>query len=400
MADAGGVAPTPTRAWLVAAGAGFGLLGATVAVHGAAVPLLRERFDVPTATAGLALPVHAAAALVGTVVWGLVDRRGWHRAGLRAGGLLVAAGAVATAVAPGFGALLAGTALLGAALGIVNTGGNAIAARDRAAGAVRRLNVVHAMFGVGAVAAPVVLSLVGYRATLLVLAVGGVAVLPGLAQAPAAVRTPPARSADRAARRADARVLAAFLGLFALYIGVELGVANWMAAHLADLGWSPAAAARWTSAYFVAFTVGRLLTARLAGDADPATLVRASLALGGLAAGLALVPRLAPWAYVATGLAVSPVFPTTMVWLGRRLPGVPDGPTAAMFAGSVGAVALPIAIGGVIGAVGTSWVPAAVGVLGAAGAGVAAWLRVAPVVPARSGEEVAVGGPPDAPPAG
>jgi MFS transporter, FHS family, glucose/mannose:H+ symporter len=379
-----------SRTTLVAVGLAFGLLGATVAVHGAAVPLLRERFAISTATAGLVLPVHAAAAILGTLAWGVFDRLDCHRAGLRAGGVLVPLGAVAIAVAPDLGLLLGAAAVLGAGLGVLVTGGNAITSRDRAAGAVRRLNVVHAMFGVGAISGPTLLSVLGFRTTLLVVAAGGAAALGGLARPPAAVRRTTVRDPDRDARRADRRVLLAFLSVFGLYIGMELGVANWMAAHLADRGWSAPAAARWTSGYFVAFTVGRLLTARFASDADPARVVGWALTAGAAAATLAAVPVLTPVAYVLVGLAISPVFPTTMVWLGRRLPDVPDAPTAAMFAGNVGAVALPVAIGAVIEALGTGWVPGAVAVLGVTATTVA-------LVLARSGRPTGAAGTSPAP---
>lgn len=353
---------------------GFVLLGGAVALYGPAVPLFVEAYGLATAVAGLALPVHSAAAVVGVLGWGALDRKGHVRRALAVGAATTASGALAVAFAPTFAIVLVGVAGIGAGFGITNTGMNALFARDRTIGAAARMNALHSMFGLGAVIAPLVLSVAGLRVTFVLLAALMLTILPAMRRAFDPGVEPPEDDSPEA-RRAAKIVMFGFLALFALYIGTELGVANWMAAHLTDQGWTAAAAARWTSAYFLAFTIGRLLVARFAARVEPARLVIGSLILGAGTVALANIVSITPYAYVLVGLVVAPVFPTAMVWLTRRLPEARHGPAGAMLAGSAGAAVLPTLIATLVGARGTAAVPTAVAVLALVATAIAVWLR-------------------------
>lgn len=363
-----------SRPFRAASFLGFVLLGGAVALYGPAVPLFAAEHGIATAVAGLALPVHSVAAVLGVLGWGALDRKGHVRRALAAGAGTTATGALAVAFAPTFAVVLAGVAGIGAGFGITNTGMNALFARDRTVGAAARMNALHSMFGIGAVITPLVLSVAGLRVTFVLVALLMLTILPVMRQAvDPGVAEPEDPSPE--ARRAARVVMLGFLALFGLYIGTELGVANWMAAHLTDQGWSVAAAARWTSAYFLAFTIGRLLAARFATGVDPARLVIAALVLGAGTVALANVVAITPYAYVAVGLVVAPVFPTAMVWLTRRLPEARHGPAGAMLAGSAGAAVLPTLIATLVGARGTAVVPTTVAVLALVATAIALWLR-------------------------
>ncbi len=374
----------PSRPLRAAGFTGFVLLGAALALYGPAVPLFREQYGVSTSVAGMALPVQSVTAIVGVLIWGALDRSGRIRGGLMAGALAGALGALAIAFAPTFAVVLLGVAGIGIGFGILDTGLNALFARDRTDGAGSRMNALHGVFGIGAVGSPLLLSVGGLTTTYVVVGLAMFAIIPAVRSAidPGVLE---ADDTSAAARRTAKLVFAGFLALFALYIGVELGVANWMAAHLSDQGWSNAAAARWTSAYFLAFTIGRFVIARFGAHIHPARVVITSLALGGVLVLFAAVATLTPWAYVAVGLVIAPVFPTGMIWIARRLPENRHGPAGAMLAGSVGATILPGAVGLAVAASGTSIVPFAVAITAAAAVGVAVWVRrtaaVAPTGP-------------------
>jgi FHS family glucose/mannose:H+ symporter-like MFS transporter len=353
------------RAFRAASFVGFLLLGAVVSLYGPAVPLFREQYGVSTSLAGMALPVNAAASVVGVIGWGALDRSGHVRTALLLGALSTGSGAATVALAPTFPVVLAGVVLVGLGFGIVDTGINAIFARDRSAGATRRMNMLHAMFGFGAVSFPLLLSFTSLTVAFLTAAMLMLAALPGLRHGfDPGVAEP--EDDSPAARRSARFVLIGFLSIFALYIGIELGIGNWMAAHLTDEGWSAAAAARWTSGYFATFTLGRLLVARVAERVHPARIVISALGLGALFASAANLSAITPYAYLLAGLAIAPVFPTTMVWLSQRLPEQRHGPAAAMLAGSSGATVFPAAVGVLVGVTSTSVVPTAVAATGLA----------------------------------
>lgn len=353
---------TFTRGFRTASFLGFLLLGGVLALYGPAVPLFRERFGISTSLAGMPLAVNSVAALVGVIGWGMLDRAGRVKPALFGGAISTGGGAALVALAPSFTLVLVGVLFIGLGFGVFDTGINALFARDHSDGSARRMNALHAMFGIGAVGFPLLLSVTDVRVAFLVVAGLVVVALPGMRGA-VDPGVADAEDDSPAARRSARLVLLGFLAIFALYIGTELGVGNWMAAHLTDQGWSAAAAARWTAAYFLAFTIGRLLVARFAEQVHPARIVIGSLTLGAVVAAAANITSITPYAYVLVGLAIAPVFPTTMVWLSRRLPEQRHGPAGAMLAGSVGAAILPAAVGGLVGVGGTAVVPTAVAVI-------------------------------------
>jgi fucose permease len=79
-----------------------------------------------------------------------------------------------------------------------------------------------------------------------------------------------------------------------------------------------------------------------------------------------VVGVLAPYAYIAAGLAMAPIFPTGIVWLAKLRPG-DSRATAWLFpAASVGGTLGPGAIGVAIALAGVAWAPAVIAVVSAA----------------------------------
>ena len=71
----------------------------------------------------------------------------------------------------------------------------------------------------------------------------------------------------------------------------------------------------------------------------------------------ASVGAIAPWAYVASGVAIAPIFPTGIVWLARLRPGDARAGSWLFPATSLGGIAGPGAIGLVVAGFGVRWTP-------------------------------------------
>jgi len=90
----------------------------------------------------------------------------------------------------------------------------------------------------------------------------------------------------------------------------------------------------------------------------PGLIVISGTATASVALLVALNGQAAPIAYVVTGLAIAPVFPTALVWLAKLRP-VDSRATSWMFpATMVGGGVIPPAIGVAIAWLGIGWAPA------------------------------------------
>jgi predicted MFS family arabinose efflux permease len=94
----------------------------------------------------------------------------------------------------------------------------------------------------------------------------------------------------------------------------------------------------------------------------PATIPEPAIVLAGATAAMvsllaASIGAVAPWAYVLTGLALAPIFPTGIVWLAKLRPGDARATSWLYPAVAVGGIAGPGAIGLVIAGFGVRWAP-------------------------------------------
>lgn len=304
------------RSLLLAAALGLFSLGAVQAAYGPAFPWLLERHGVGLDRVGDVVVVHFAGALSATFASAWLLVRFGYPPILRTAAAVATTGVVTAALAPSWPLLLLGAALAGTGFGLMNTSFNVLVARVFTPNAAPQLNLLSATFGLGAVAGPLVVAWLGgsLRGPLLLLAattaVTGLAVLRVAAPEPASPAGP---------GRPPWLAAVGFALLYALYVGLESGVASWETVHLEPhLG--AARAALFTSAFWATLTIGRLVAIPFSSLLRPRDLV-----LGASAASLALlatahVQGFAPWAYVLAGLAFSPIFPTTLAWIERVFP--------------------------------------------------------------------------------
>jgi FHS family glucose/mannose:H+ symporter-like MFS transporter len=165
----------------------------------------------------------------------------------------------------------------------------------------------------------------------------------------------------------------ALVGLFfALYVGLEIGFAGWIATYSDELGLGSGWATGLTAAFWAGFLGGRLAMVWRGDDIDTGDVLRWSI--GGatvLAVAVVIVGAHAiPLLIVSTlfGFVIAPQFPTMLAHLHRVVP--LTGPvTAWCIAGSaVGGLILPPTIGALMDSVAPVAMPWTVAIASAASA--------------------------------
>jgi fucose permease len=380
------------------------LIGTLLALYGPAISAFRADFGITLPVAGLALGVQFLGGVVG--VLGFARTRGAvSTRTLLAGSLLtLACGAAGFALAPTWPLALLAAFVAGLGFGGIDFGFNDLFARAYHRRGSAMLNILNAHFGLGAIAGPFLVAVLGpeyYPAIFLGVAVALLPLLPGLrgihaARPEATARQEGAASAEGTARPAatarleatahaegTARVnraagraarpegagrrgirarrpgglLVAFVLLYMLNVGVEAGVGGWEPTHLEAIGHTAATAASATSVFWLMMTVGRFLVIPLTLRWSDRAIVAGSCVGMAVCLGLAAVPVLAPIAYAGVGLFIAPVFPTGLPWLYRSVPGAQRASAYVIAAAMIGGVAFPPVLGVGIGQTGTRSIP-------------------------------------------
>lgn len=307
----------PERRRLLLAGfLAFTALGAIQAMYGPAFPGLVQRFGVGLERVGWTVSLHFAGSFVTIASSGFWLGRFGYRPVMAVGGTAMTAGAAAVAFAPSWPLVLAGALLGGIGFGLLDIAFNLLPARVFAPDAAPILNLLNAMFGVGAVLGPLAVGLAG---STLRVPFAGLALLT-VAVTVLAVRLPePERPRASGGESIPWLTAAGFAAMYFLYVAAEVGVASWETVHLEpSLGARDAAFA--TSLYWGALTLGRLVAIPISARVRPATLVLSAGAVGLIGLLAAHVTPFAPVAYAITGAALSPIFPTGVAWLQRVFP--------------------------------------------------------------------------------
>jgi MFS transporter, FHS family, glucose/mannose:H+ symporter len=360
-----------TRASLVAIAAIFFVMGVLASAYGPLLEHLARRFDVTLAVAGGVLSTHFAGALAGV----LVSMRALQHLSSRSfvlGALaIIAVGCAGVALAPSWAAFLVSVFVLGFGWGASDIGCNQLVAHSGGARRTAVLNALNGTFGVGAVAGPILVTTVGGDHLAVLYggaAVVGVALMPLVAGMSGRLPFTSLRSVD-----SSRSLLAIFMVAFALYVGLEAGTGGWMPSHLESVGLQSVAAATLTSGFWLAVAVGRLFAAFVPARVPERIIVITGSAAASIALLVALIPRAAPFAYIAVGLAIAPIFPTGIVWLAKLKPGDARATSWLFPASMVGGAVIPGSIGAVIGRFGVGVAPALLSIV-AAGCLASFWL--------------------------
>ncbi len=257
---------------------------------------------------------------------------------------------------------------LGAFQGTLDVGGNTLLVWVHGEDVSPFMNAMHFFFGVGAFLSPIIVAQVlansdqvhwaFWSLSLLVLPV--VLVMLGLPSPDApnhrveddAVEDEvnPQRNPGKPKPQNHRFVLPMIVLFFFMYVGAESGTSGWIATYAKAMGIGDATLAAYlTSAFWIAITVGRLLSIPLAAHMTPKGVLLIDLIGAVLSIGLpALWPRsgIAVWAgTIGVGLFMASMFPTMVSFAERRLTVTGRVTSWYFVGGSLGGMTLPWVIG-------------------------------------------------------
>jgi fucose permease len=346
----------------------FALFGTSMTIVGAALPTMLGDFGWSYAAAGGVIAAGAAAYTLSSLASGLAIRRIGPKAAIMIGLAACSAGLALFASTPALLPNFLLYALVGAGQGFIEPSVNLSALRMDEEGSGRAMNVMHGAFSIGAVAGPVILGAIiaaGLGWTVLFRALA--ALIAAVAAFLAAVRFPATApepgAAARGSRPALARDPAYWLGFACLfaYVGVELGISNWIAEYFARIFGAPVAAASlMVSLFWLGLLAGRFgWPAAYRGSRQDLALVGSSILLVAATIALCALGLAAPGApdsrglgapaaiaaiacTFLAGLGCSIVYPTVVALVGLSCPGDQAGAVSfAVAGGGVGLFAFP-----------------------------------------------------------
>lgn len=340
----------------------FVALGLPDGVLGVAWPSIRVAVDRPVSALGVLLVAQTAGYLVATAANGtLVASLGTGR--LLVGATAVAAcgfGTFAAAASGAWSVLVAASAAVGAAAGMVDAGVNAHVAVHHGR---RAMGLLHAAYGVGATAGPLLVTgllaaehtwrsaygcITALQAALLV------AFLTTRRSWRPAPTAPPVGGGQEPPLPRPGTTLVLTLVSFFVYTGLEIATGQWAFSLLTEeRGVATTTAGLWVAAYWASLTGGRLVMAAV-GERTSADLLLGGATVGALLGTLVL--WLDPGGAGAVGLpligtSLAPIFPTLVSLTPERL-GAHRAAHAIGYqlsAAGVGAAVLPGAVAVAVG---------------------------------------------------
>jgi len=222
--------------------------------------------------------------------------------------------------------LLAISAFIGLASASINVGGNALIVMVHGERVRPFMSAMHFAFGLGGFLAPMLVALFQHRDDGLQWAYWMLALLIAPSVLLTMLSRSPAPQVSHHEERAAA-IPALLLGLLILYffleVGAEASVMGWLFSYAVGQGVGAQAAYKINSAFWAAFTAGRLVTIALSMRFDALLMVRSCLCLTMLFAAALLTLPTSPallWACaIGLGVAVAPVFPSTFGYAQNKL---------------------------------------------------------------------------------
>ncbi len=315
----------------------FTLFGTSMTVIGATLPKILANFHWNYLTAGIVLGAGAVAYFVSTFVAGYLVKHWGSKPTILLALTLIVAGLAFFATTPDAAANTALSALIGLGQGGVEVGLNSTILRMDERNTGRPMNLLHGGFAVGAIVGPFAVGVlmesgldwaVVYRGMAVIFVL--LAVLMAFTALPSVRPEAAGHEETRERLSANPAYWLSFFALF-LYLGVELGVSNWVAEYFVVVfAYSPDAGAMLVSLFWLGLLVGRFGVPLLDKGARPeaalvglSALATASIALLVL---LGAMPASAITADVGrgllflAGLGCSIYDPTVMTLLGECFP--------------------------------------------------------------------------------
>ena len=326
--------------------------GMIAAMLGTILPGLSEKFHLTPKQNGWIASAQALGLMIASVGVGpLIDNEG-KKLGLVLGLVLIAVALLSLPRSGGFGSVVGLMFLLGLGGGVLVTGANSLVSDVSPAHQATALNLVNLFFGLGGMVTPFIAAnmLKGnivklcYTAGILaavVLAVNAVTPIP-----------PPTGGhsfvfGDVGSLLGQPILLMLGLLLF-LYVSCEVGIWNWLVQHLIAQGIPESRALNVLSLGFaLGLLLGRVAVSPVLITVPPEIVTLVAAVLMAVTSYLVLTIHDAKWAWILvflTGVAMAPVFPTTLgivgAWADKAFPAMKS--TAMGFAITCGWTGLAV----------------------------------------------------------
>ncbi len=302
--------------------------GMIAAMLGTILPDLSDRFKLSPAQNGTIATAQAIGLMIASLAVGpLLDAQG-DKIGLLLGLAFIAIALFGLPRSGGYGSIVFLMFLLGIGGGIVVTGANALTSAVSADHRATALNLVNLFFGLGGLLTPFIsANLFNRNWVRLCYTIAVLTVVVAVYQIAVPMPAPAGGSGSLFTQAGPllGQPMLYLLGLFLfLYISCEVGVWNWLARHLIAQGIPESKALNILSLGFaLGLLVGRVAVSPVFKSVSPVVvLLIASVAMAittflmlqttkpGMAAGLVFI----------AGVAMAPVFPTTLAITGTAFP--------------------------------------------------------------------------------
>jgi fucose permease len=313
---------------IVAAILAIFVYGMIAAMLGTILPDLSARFQLTPAQNGKIAFMQALGLMIASLGVGpLIDNEG-KKVGLVLGLATITLALFALPKSKGFGSIAGYLFLLGLGGGIIVTGANALVSDISPEHRGSTLNLLNLFFGLGGLATPFISANLLKRDSLKLCYT--VAVLTAATLALYIFTPVPPPTGERSFVFADVgpvlgRPVLFLLALFLfLYVSCEVGVWNWLTRHLIAQGIPEAKALNVLSLGFaLGLLIGRVAVSRVLISVPAPTVTLGAAVLMLITTYLVLQAHTAATAWVLVflaGVAMAPVFPTTLAMVGDAFP--------------------------------------------------------------------------------
>lgn len=330
----------------------FLLLGIVMTFIGPILPILAARWSLSDSQSGTLIFVQFFSSMFGMLASGILVQRMGYRFTLIIGAALMAGGVVLLASGPWLQGIVA-VCILGIGYGVTSPAGNLRTAENNPARSASALNVINAVWGVGAMSSPFLVAIAQRAHRPACFLYGTAAALFLLLLALSLSRFVPdthEHSASHEKLLWNAPMLAVICALFFVYVGTETSFGGWVATYARRVDSRAHALATMTpSFYWGALLVGRAIAPFFLRFRRAVTVARAGLVLAILGA-IALVSahgiKLVLGGAVLAGVGLASIFPISVSLLPGWFGTAARRASGAVFAsGNMGGAVLPWLMG-------------------------------------------------------
>lgn len=301
--------------------------GVIAAMLGTLMPSFTALFQLTGAQNGNIGTAQAIGLVIASISVGpLIDIRG-KKTALLGGLILITVALAGLPSAGGYTQLMLLYFVLGLGGGIIVTGANALASDVSESRRASALNLLNLFFGLGGILTPLVASMLDSQTTRLCYLGAGLGVVALIANIVAKIPPP---TGERSFKMSEVggivtRPVLYMLALFLfLYVACEVGVWNWLASYLIGRNIDKTTALRILALGFaLGLLLGRVVVSGILIKISSMNVTLGSAALMAATTYMMLQSSDATYAWIAVfcaGLAMAPVFPTTLAMVADAFP--------------------------------------------------------------------------------